>query len=395
MSARPLHTLRLWIQHRDDIDESEAGFLKVGNEKLDLSSHTEYVEKRGGGDNTYILNDIWFFWKNSGLQVSDYNRACHQSGHRFIIFQDQSEIVQWLKGETDHVAGIKVETEEAEPEVAETTTPAVEETTAVYVEEQKVEQVEQTLVQEEDSDHDDAATVTTETVPVSRGPEVVFDRIRTIDSVLLSVHDFSEMHNIQQILDRRHEADRHGPSSSANPSWGNGGSILRQGADGRSQGRYKNYIILVPRTNQSRVNITNVKHFLNDGVWEPPTADPRKIEDSIVHKHSVTMHSTTYEIVAKEDLLKEDDWSRVVAIFLCGKAWQIKNYRPNDAAHLFANTCGIYVHWKHEQVPPEISNWRIRKFQIDQATRHGDATVVDNIWREIEQATMELKKKRR
>lgn len=164
----------------------------------------------------------------------------------------------------------------------------------------------------------------------------------------------------------------------------------------QKEGKFKNYIILVPRSNKpSIINNTNIFRFLNENVWEPPHQDPNLKHKTIVHTHSVSTRTYKYDIVADESLLRDDDWNKVVAVFLLGKKWQIKDFKPNDQRELFKNVLGVYVGFDDAPVPEEIQKWRIKKYQLNKERRSDDSRVVQNIWHDIEESTDALKKKRK
>ena len=164
----------------------------------------------------------------------------------------------------------------------------------------------------------------------------------------------------------------------------------------QKEGKFKNYIILVPRSiKPSIVNNTNVFKFLNENVQEQPYEDANLKYKSIVHTHSVNARTCVYDIVADESLLRDDDWNRVVAVFLLDKKWQIKNFNQNDQRDLFKNILGVYVGFDDAPVPEEIQGWRIKKYQLNKERRSDDSRVVQNIWHDIEESTDALRKRRK
>lgn len=223
---------------------------------------------------------------------------------------------------------------------------------------------------------------------MDRGPIVEYERIRPLDSVILCARDFSDIPiiNEQIVRSRAMGGDKKGYNK----------SFVRsefEEPSARPRPRNQRPIILVPMSAHSQVNNSNVETFLQEARWEQPVVDSSKKRFTIAHSHSVTTNTTYYEVIADEKLLKPEDWASVVAIFLMGKTWQIKNYKPNDPANLFSNVLGIYVGWDNEALPPEIANWRVMSVKINKARRHADGQVVAKIWHAIEDATARLKAK--
>jgi hypothetical protein len=57
----PLHLFRSWIRDGSRIDESQPGYLRVGDAKLAMSDPTEYCRMRGTGE-PYSLEAVWFLY---------------------------------------------------------------------------------------------------------------------------------------------------------------------------------------------------------------------------------------------------------------------------------------------------------------------------------------------
>ncbi|KAH0793811.1 protein CDC73 [Histomonas meleagridis] len=384
---KPLHILRQWIKDGRQIDESQPGFLKVDNVSLDLNLPTEYISKRGKGE-PYTLLQVWFLLQNENMKYADFVTASKQQGIQNVLYQDKTYILDWLRGKFAKVDGII--DEEPEPESQSKPPTTQEETAAIpAVQAQETQHEEQPEPEQSQIE----VAVEQEVDIIDKGPTVEFDRLRPIDSCILCNKDFSSMIEQTNIFDREDKIKPQQQISNPifNPrddSW-----INQQGAV--PEGKFKNYIILVTRSTKSTINNTNIVTFLTKNVWEPPKLNENLTHQRLSHMHSVTMQRYQYDIVADESLMKDDDWNRVVAVFLLGKKWQIKNFKPNDQRQLFEKVLGIYVGFDDAPLPEDIQKWVVKDFRINKTRRTNDAQVVQNIWHEIEEATEALKKRRK
>ena len=211
--------------------------------------------------------------------------------------------------------------------------------------------------------------------------------------MLLCTYDFSEMLHQNEIIKKQDSIVNKNKYSNDNQGINGylGDSIINIMPQ---KSQFMNYIILVSRANSGLINNSNIEDFLINSKWVKPSIKQELKHFIISHNHTEKMRQLKYDVVADESMLTDNDWNKVVAIFVIGKAWQIKHYKPNEPQTLFQKILGIYVGYEQEQMPQDIRTWRIKTFRISKASRHGDAQAVANIWHEIEEATEHLKKKR-
>jgi hypothetical protein len=328
------------------------------------------------------------------MTFSDYKTACVREKHAAVAFQDKTPLLDWLQSKTATVDGIKeIVVEPPQHSVNEVEIKTQEPPSAIS----RVEPPPPPL----ETDRGESESSYVMNLPVSTrsaidtAPTIEYERIRTLDSVIICPYDFAEMKIRSEMHDFKDKGkERTRVEALSNRGIEEGDDSFIHGRPVSVQSRYQNYIILVSRAVVGRINNKNIDHFLNSGEWLPPTLDEKLVHFVMSHRHSLTLHTIKYDIVADERSLLRDDWNKVVAIFLTGKKWQIKTYVPNDPPSLFAKTLGIYVGWDNETLPREIADWRVKEFKINNVKRHGDPQVVQNIWHEIEDATSSLKKRR-
>lgn len=99
-------------------------------------------------------------------------------------------------------------------------------------------------------------------------------------------------------------------------------------------------------------------------------------------------------IVDSAEQFKPEYWSRVVAVFTTGQAWQFKSYKWQQPQDLFKNTLGVYVGFRGDMVPETVKGWGrgVLSTQVDKfsagagsASRFRDREVVEGIWKRIEE----------
>ncbi|KAI9710359.1 MAG: accessory factor associated with RNA polymerase II [Bogoriella megaspora] len=156
-------------------------------------------------------------------------------------------------------------------------------------------------------------------------------------------------------------------------------------------------IILLSPSASSLLRMTNIKSFLSEGVYTPPSDSSSST--NILHISrllpSISSHPMRFILVDTPDQFKPDYWSRVVAIFTTGQAWQFKSYKWQHPAELFSHALGVYVGWRGEEIPGAVRGWgrQVVSVQVDKwndaqgtKARWRDREVVEGVWGKIEES---------
>ncbi|KZF25327.1 CDC73-domain-containing protein [Xylona heveae TC161] len=170
----------------------------------------------------------------------------------------------------------------------------------------------------------------------------------------------------------------------------------------RGSGRRPEPIILLSPSASSLLRMSNIKSFLESGLYIP--ADSALAGSSntanILHISRLlpsidAQRPMRFILVDTPEQFKPDYWSRVVAVFTTGQAWQFKSYKWPSPPDLFRNVLGIYIGWRGEDVPSSVKGWGrgVMKTQVDKWNNHfgvqgrwRDREVVEEIWLAIEES---------
>jgi parafibromin len=154
-------------------------------------------------------------------------------------------------------------------------------------------------------------------------------------------------------------------------------------------------IILLSPSASSLLRMSNIKSFLDDGVFIPPnTTDATTSNLLFVQRTLPSISSQPFKFILVDSTanFKPPYWARVVAIFTTGQTWQFKSYKYPNPAELFSHYPGVYVGWQGESAPDSVANWgrgvltvKVDKWQGGSAGRWRDREVVESIWGRIEE----------
>jgi len=92
-----------------------------------------------------------------------------------------------------------------------------------------------------------------------------------------------------------------------------------------------------------------------------------------------------FQIVDNTTRMSSKDWSRVVAVFVLGQAWQFKDWQWSSPVELFSNVKGFYLRCDDTQAPPEVKSWNVKILTISKTKRYLDKTAALEFWNSLEE----------
>lgn len=163
-------------------------------------------------------------------------------------------------------------------------------------------------------------------------------------------------------------------------------------------GRRPEPIILLSPSASSLLRMSNIKSFLDSGVYTPP--DSTSSNANLLHISRLIpsidpQRPLRFILVDTPEQFKPDYWTRLAAVFTTGQTWQFKSYKWQSPPDLFSHALGIYVGWRGEDVPSAVKGWgrgvittQLDKWHGNQGSqgRWRDRETVEGIWTAIEES---------
>jgi parafibromin len=165
------------------------------------------------------------------------------------------------------------------------------------------------------------------------------------------------------------------------------------------KGRRPDPIILLSPSASSLIRMSNVKKFLGEGKYLPPdhpdlgaSSDLNLLYITRIIPSIDPVREIRFILVETPEQFKPDYWSRLVAVFTTGQAWQFKSYKWQNPPELFKHALGLHVGWAGDEPPANVKGWGrgVRSVSIEKwnnnaaQARWRDRQVVESIWGSIE-----------
>lgn len=159
-------------------------------------------------------------------------------------------------------------------------------------------------------------------------------------------------------------------------------------------------IVILPSSPSSLLTLANIKRFLEEGHYDPPSATNSLAPMGGSNEVVVINRPKGGRFLAVDSLdaltrlgargsgttgQDADPWNRVVCVITTGQKWQFKGYRWEEGRDLFRNVFGVYPRWSNEARNMNVKEWNVLDLQIDANKRHHDAQVSGAFWRRLEE----------
>ncbi|KAL9092018.1 MAG: hypothetical protein Q9159_001016 [Coniocarpon cinnabarinum] len=153
-------------------------------------------------------------------------------------------------------------------------------------------------------------------------------------------------------------------------------------------------IIMVSPSASSLLRLSNIKSFLDEGMFMPPEMGSTEANRLQIQRSLPKIDPSRpmrFILVDSPEMFKPDYWSRVAAVFTTGQTWQFKSYKWQSPPDLFSHALGIYVGWRGDTVPSVVQGWgrgvlkvEIDKYQGPAQNRWRDREEVERVWSAIQ-----------
>uniref|UniRef100_A0A183BUR5 CDC73_C domain-containing protein n=1 Tax=Globodera pallida TaxID=36090 RepID=A0A183BUR5_GLOPA len=143
-------------------------------------------------------------------------------------------------------------------------------------------------------------------------------------------------------------------------------------------------IIIIPAGAGSLITIYNAQDILQDLRYvstEEKKQFSNKRENELLLQIPKNGATVPYRVVDNPTRLKDDEWERVVAVFVQGPAWQFKNWKWNgNPVEIFANIAAFHLQFDELPTDPNVKKWSVQVLKLSRSKRHLDRAELHKFW---------------
>lgn len=384
-SLPPYKVLQHFIESGKEITV-ENNKIKCDGQELDENEDSKFPDLR----KQYNIGPIYYLYslkmKTTGdFYYGTYKQSAQDAGYEALIYSDQKKVLAYYTSQNTEAAAAdttdqttaesgKVEKEDQAGVNADDKSGVASRAKPATDAKEKEDISGRTP---KDREFHSLKTKLDEALKEGR-PMIEFEYVRTIDAALEGRTDY------KSLVDKAAEFDKKNQRTSTEIA---------------EQRRFKRHIILVHRSVEQVLNNSNLANFLEYSRYTDPTENP-DIKTTIKHYHSSSGKEMEFDIISDIHQLDTDDWKYVVAIFLIGKKWQLKDFvlrdgkKSNDPSRIFNDYLGVFVHFEPSNKKFDADNWNVKRFGLDKSKDYKIDNIVSSIWEEIEKKCANVKRNR-
>ena len=95
-------------------------------------------------------------------------------------------------------------------------------------------------------------------------------------------------------------------------------------------------------------------------------------------------YTAPYRIIDSPTKLRQNDWNRVVAVFVAGPQWQFKGWPglsiDGSPVEIFVKIRGFHLKFIESPLEANIKKWNVTILEISKTKRHLDKVAVNRFW---------------
>lgn len=155
-------------------------------------------------------------------------------------------------------------------------------------------------------------------------------------------------------------------------------------------------IIIIPSSTTSLITMYNAKDILQDLKYlstaeKKLQACPRDNE-VLLQRRKDNNITVPYRIIDNPQKLTAQDWTRVVAVFVMGPAWQFKGWPwDGNPVEIFSKICAFHLRFNEQKLDANVAKWAVSVLNLSQNKRHLDRAILMTFWEKLDKYMLKYK----
>ncbi|KAG8194555.1 hypothetical protein JTE90_013302 [Oedothorax gibbosus] len=147
----------------------------------------------------------------------------------------------------------------------------------------------------------------------------------------------------------------------------------------------KTPIIIIPAATTSLITMYNAKDLLQDLKYidtnEKKSQGIKRENEVLIQRRKDGGGSVPYRIIDSPQKLQDDEWDRVVAVFVQGPAWQFKGWPWNgNPVEIFSKIKAFHLKWIEIKLDANVGKWAVHVIELNRNKRHLDRANLLKFW---------------
>lgn len=166
-------------------------------------------------------------------------------------------------------------------------------------------------------------------------------------------------------------------------------AMQQQQQSQQSKRQSRTPIIIIPATQTSLITMHNARDILQDLKYvtiEQKRAQGAVRENEVLLQRVKDGHTTVpYRVIDNPAKLTPQDWTRVVAVFVMGPAWQFKGW-PWDAnpVEIFSKILAFHLRFDEMKLDANVARWAVTVLNLSRTKRHLDRACLMTFWEKLD-----------
>ncbi|KRX03389.1 hypothetical protein PPERSA_12668 [Pseudocohnilembus persalinus] len=361
----PLDILRDFSLQEKQIKQKD-NYIYFNQVKFPLKQSTCWKAVASGKE--YSLGTIWLFLeqKKQNLSFKDYSSKAQQFGVDIVTKIDQDDVYNYFKNQDFQTQSYNLELKQ---KLLEKNKREKHQLPGDLINKKiKTDEKNQELTQQEEFQYNMMKEILKVENPINSKTRILRDTTYN--------RKFGHLLNYFNVFDQRQENS----ASQIHVDLPN--CIL-----GRILKRNRKPVIVVPANSmEGNVCLKNFSQLFELGIYEDPKRSKLKvyIEGKIQITKKINNMDIKFEIIDNIGQIKlNNEWDRIVGIFLQGSKYQYNQWPNSQSPDFFQNKRAYYVHYQNQQPNDFIKSVNCKLLPINKDNRQGDKDAKNEFWKDL------------
>uniref|UniRef100_A0A6M2DG82 Parafibromin n=1 Tax=Xenopsylla cheopis TaxID=163159 RepID=A0A6M2DG82_XENCH len=155
-------------------------------------------------------------------------------------------------------------------------------------------------------------------------------------------------------------------------------------------------IIIIPAATTSLITMYNAKEILQElrfvSQEEKKASGALRDNELLIQRRKEANVTVPYRVLDNPAKLNNQDWARVVAVFVMGPAWQFKGWPwDGNPVEIFAKISAFHLKYDEMKLDKNVAGWSVTVLNLSRSKRHLDRALFMSFWEQLDRHMVQNK----